>query len=271
MVSFILYFYLIQSDISASVFETSNHLKIMNINYHLPIISQTQPEVDYSSTDNASILALGSFHNRFVQNSPSQKISRKKKTQNSTSQQRSQSNKSLSSSPQLTASHSEVKVREHVRRKPKNSEVKVREHIRRKPKKFSPIDEIESFFSMNIPEKTKPTMDIESFKTILSIQKESIQHFKEKNRANPDPIRAETKQAWDVFMRSTKKNMMVTKKKIAAGKRKAKKEAKLRKKREIENWLALRKRIDNEADFPTQRDLDTYCTTDMPHGAEDYI
>ena len=256
MLSFILYFYLIQSDIPASVFETSNHLKIMNINYHLPIISQTQPEVDYSSTDNASILALGSFHNGFVQNSPSQKISRKEKTQNSTSQQRSQSKKSLSSSPQLTASHSEVKVREHVRRK---------------PKKFSPIDEIESFFSMNIPEKKKPTMDIESFKTILSIQKESIQHFKEKNRANPDPIRAETKQAWDVFMRSTKKNMMVTKKKIAAGKRKAKKEAKLRKKRDIENWLALRKRIDNEADFPTQRDLDTYCTTDMPHGAEDYI
>lgn len=219
-----------QSDIPTFVFETSNHLRIMNNNYHLPIISQTQPEVDYSSTDNASSIPMDSFYHTFVQNSPSQQSSREKKTQNSTGQQRSLSNKSLSSSPQLTVSQSEVKVREHVRRK-KNSEVKVREHVRRKPKEFSPKDALENFFHMNIPEKKKPTMDIESFKTILSIQKENIQHFKEKNKANPDPVRAETKQAWDVFMRSTKKNMMVAKKKIAAVKRKAKKETKLRKKK----------------------------------------
>lgn len=101
-------------------------------------------------------------------------------------------------------------------------------------------------------------MDVATFKTIVTIQKENMRLIKEYDKENPNPVQESRKQEWTSFMKKAVKASKKTKGKVKSALKKAKRAEKERTERDTEECLKLHNKLHSDFLNFSDEDLSRY-------------
>ena len=135
--------------------------------------------------------------------------------------------------------------------------VVVQQHTRRRPN--SSQMGRGSVPGKQITPKKRTSMDIDSFRSIIKIQKEEASQIREHRKQTGDPVQKERTEAWNTFMKNSAKASRKSKAKHRSAKRKQKKEEKELMDRNTEEfWTLYYKTRSDEEWMLTEDDWERY-------------